>query len=156
MTARFSFTSPQFSVEFRGSEEFVNEQIGLVRNRIREVLRAGSDLPEEAAPAAAQGEGTGRSSLEDFYDRARTREGRGALQDSILIFARYMHDQQGKHEFSIEDLNFCFDLVNVRRPKSLANTLGILKRDRQLLHAGSRRGTYALTDRGLERVRRLL
>jgi hypothetical protein len=156
MSARFSFTSPRFSVEFRGSEEFVKEQIELVRGRIRECLRDGAGPKGPAkGSAAATAPGTGRSSLEEYYEKARTREGRGALQDSILIFAAYMHDHQGKHEFSIEDLNFCFDLLDIRRPKSLANTLGILKRDRQLLHGGSRRGTYALTEKGREKVNRL-
>ncbi|MCP5117862.1 MAG: TIM barrel protein [bacterium] len=54
------------------------------------------------------------------------------------------------------DLNFCFDLLNIQRPKSLANTLGILKRDRRLLHSGSRRGTYALAEKGNEKVARLI
>ena len=67
-----------------------------------------------------------------------------------------LQEEQGKHEFSIEDLNFCFDYLNLERPKSLANTLGILKRDRRLLHSGSQRGTYALAEKGLEKVRRLL
>ena len=82
-------------------------------------------------------------------------KGRGALQDSILIFAHYMLTHQSKHEFSIEDLNFCFDLLNIQRPRSLANTLGILKRDRGWLAKGSRRGTYVLTARGRERAEAL-
>jgi hypothetical protein len=153
--ARFSFTSPEFEVEFRGSEEFVSEQVALVRPRIRMVLSTLSqvEIPEGEALAASAAE---RPSLEEFYLKAKTREGRGALQDSILIFAHYMQAHQGKHEFSIEDLNFCFDLLNIQRPKSLANTLGILKRDRRLLHSGSRRGTYALSEKGQERVQRLI
>ena len=154
--ARFAFTSPKFSVEFSGSEEYVTEQIAFVHPRILEILRGGERPAEGAEPAPEAMPTTGTSSLEEYHSRARTREGRGALQDSILIFAQYMHEQQAKHEFSIEDLNFCFDLLNIRRPKSLANTLGILKRDRQLLHPGSRRGTYTLSEKGAERVRRLL
>ncbi len=159
MTARFRFHSPEFQVEFSGSEEFVADQIGLVRDRIRAILAA------EGAPAADAS--TAESGAPEPAPRpeppareecdlgAKTREGRGALQDSILIFAYYMQTYQGKHEFSIEDLNFCFDLLNIQRPKSLANTLGIIKRDRKLLHAGSRRGTYALSEKGIDRVRRL-
>ena len=152
--ARFSFVSPDFQVEFRGSESFVSEQIGLVRHRIRDVLaETGGVVPDAQSAPEAEG---GKTSLEVFYQNARTREGRGALQDSILIFASYMQAHQDKHEFTIEDLNFCFDLLNIRRPKSLANTLGILKRDRRLLHGGSRRGAYALSEKGKERARRLL
>ena len=154
-TARFIFFSPEFTVEFRGSEAYVREQVATVRPRILKVLTGDSTVEVgEAAPVA--GEMPAKSGLEEFYLRARTREGRGALQDSILIFAHYMQKKQGKHEFSIEDLNFCFDLLNIQRPKSLANTLGILKRDRRLLHSGSRRGTYTLAERGVERVKRLM
>ncbi len=152
--ARFCFNSPTLSVEFRGTEEFVKEQLDLVRGRIREVLLS-VPKAEPGDPPAEVAEAREAPTLEEFYLKAKTREGRGALQDSILIFAHYMMAHQGKHEFSIEDLNFCFDLLNIQRPKSLANTLGILKRDRRLLHSGSRRGTYSLADRGQERVKRL-
>ncbi len=151
--ARFSFISPDSRVEFRGSESFVSEQIALVHHRISEILaESGGVVDDEADPVAERG----KTSLEVFYQNARTREGRGALQDSILIFASYMQAHQNKHEFTIEDLNFCFDLLNIRRPRSLANTLGILKRDRRLLHGGSRRGAYTLSEKGRERARRLL
>jgi hypothetical protein len=152
--ARFSFDSPEFRVEFRGSESFVAEQVGLVKHRISEILSSVGGVDTDAVATPEQERG--KTSLEVFYQGARTREGRGALQDSILIFATYMETQQDKHEFTIEDLNFCFDLMNIRRPKSLANTLGILKRDRRLLHGGSRRGAYALSEKGKERARRLL
>jgi hypothetical protein len=152
--ARFSFTSPEFQVEFLGSEKFVSEQVDLVRHRIHQILaELGGVDPETVEPPRAA---PGKTTLEEFYLGAKTREGRGALQDSILIFASYMEKYQDKPEFSIEDLNFCFDLLNIRRPKSLANTLGILKRDRKLLHGGSRRGAYTLSERGQEKVRRLL
>ena len=155
--ARFLFFSPEFRVEFRGSDEFVREQVMLVTRRILTELCGGEFVPQAPDPAApATGKTPAPSGLEEFYLLARTREGRGALQDSILIFAHYMQKHQGKHEFTIEDLNFCFDLLNIQRPKSLANTLGILKRDRKLLHSGSRRGTYTLAERGAERVRRLM
>jgi hypothetical protein len=152
---RFAFASPSFSVEFRGTEEFVREQVDMVRSRIREIL-AVTPVPEGGEVPAEAPETEAAPSLEEFYLRAKTREGRGALQDSILIFAHYMLEHQGKHEFSIEDLNFCFDLLNIQRPKSLANTLGIIKRDRKLLHSGSKRGTYTLSDKGREKVNRLI
>ena len=147
--ARFHFESPELKVEFRGTEEFVTEQVDLVRKRIREILRSAPGADGEEAPADAP-TGEDAPTLEEFYLRAKTREGRGALQDSILIFAHYMLTHQGKHEFSIEDLNFCFDLLNIQRPRSLANTLGIIKRDRKLLHSGSKRGTYTLSDKELK------
>ena len=154
MNARFAFHSPEFSVEFHGSEEFVTAQIDLVRSRILNILREACGEPEEAVARTPEVEGE-KPTLEEYFHAARVREGRGALQDSILIFAHYMQAFKSKHEFSIEDLNFCFDLLDIQRPKSLANTLGIIKRDRKLLHSGSRRGMYSLSDRGMDKVKRL-
>lgn len=159
--ARFVFRSEEFEVEFRGAEEFVARQVDLVRDRIRRILvesgeSATTTEAEEAEAEAADAAATTRSPLEEFYLKARTREGRGALQDSILIFAWYILEHQKKREFSIEDLNFCFDMLNIQRPKSLANTLGILKRDRNWLESASKRGTYTLTTAGRERARTLV
>jgi hypothetical protein len=155
--ARFAFRAPGFEVEFRGTEAFVREQIDRVEARLRAAMKGAGTLPAEAAaPAAAAEEKKGGSPLEEFYLKAKTREGRGALQDSILIFAYYVIEHQRKTEFSIEDLNFCFDLLNIQRPRSLANTLGILKRDRGWLESASRRGTYTLTVKGRERVSGLI
>ena len=175
--ARFSFESPDFSVEFVGSSRFVTEQIRRVAPRVEGLLAgegvaaAGTtEIPAEPArsapvrerrPAAAspspapsaapaKKSGASTSPLEEFYRKSRTRDGRGALQDSILLFSWYLHERQGKPEFSIDDLNFCFGLLNIKPPKSLANTLGILRRDRGWLESGSRRGTYSLTKRGRE------
>jgi len=163
-TARFSFRAPGFEVEFRGTETFVKEQIRTVEARVRSAMRSvGGAAPaapakeaETEPPAPAEAKRKGGSPLEEFYLKAKTREGRGALQDSILIFAYYVIEHQKKPEFSIEDLNFCFDLLNIQRPRSLANTLGILKRDRGWLESGSRRGTYTLTVKGRERVSGLI
>lgn len=155
MQARFFFTSPEFTVEFEGAEEFVAEQIERVRARVRAIV-LGTDMIVDPPQTPDVIETPGATTLEAVFAKANIREGRGALQDSILVFANYLLKNQGKHEFTIEDLNFCFDLLEHRRPKSLANTLGILKRDRRLLHAGSQRGSYTLSDKGNELVRRLL
>jgi hypothetical protein len=74
----------------------------------------------------------------------------------ILIFAYFLREYRGKEEFGIENLNACFSLVGVTPPKSLANTMGIMKRAQKFFHAGSRRGQYALTDRGVAYVKRLV
>ncbi len=166
MTARFFFQSPEFSFEVQGPPEFVSEQVALVRTKIQGLL--GVAAPERAIPAATPpaapaeaapaptAPAAGVTALEQFYGAASAREGRGALQDSILIFAYYMQEKQNRPEFSIEDLNHCFQILSIRPPKSLANTLGILKRDRRLLQSGSRRGTYALSEKGLQRAKRCI
>ena len=74
----------------------------------------------------------------------------------ILIFAYFLREYRGKEEFGIENLNACFSLVGVTPPKSLANTMGIMKRSLKFFHSGSRRGQYALTDKGIAYVKRLV
>lgn len=92
----------------------------------------------------------------EFYKRARSREGRGALQETILIFAYYLRDLRGQAEFSIDQIASCFTLADATPPSSLANTLGIMKRTQHFFDAGEGRGRYVLTDKGAAYVRRLI
>jgi hypothetical protein len=160
--ARFQFVSKDLRLEFCGTPDYVNSQVDFFRAAIRRAL----GMPEPAAvpaPVLEGGEpsgpgenGPGRSALEEFMRRVRTRVGRGALQERILLFTYYLTDVKGRNEVGTEDINFCFDLLGLERPKSLANTLGIMKRNQELLDAGSRRGTYTVTDKGREQVQGLL
>jgi hypothetical protein len=159
--ARFKFKSKGLEVEFEGREDFLNAEIDHLKPALeRELSRvadASAAAPGAQAPAAtAAASDAGGPSLEDFYRRAKSREGRGALQEMILIFAYFLREYRGKEEFGIENLNACFSLVGVTPPKSLANTMGIMKRAQKFFHAGSRRGQYALTDRGVAYVKRLV
>lgn len=160
MGARFKFKSKGLEVEFEGREDFLNAEIDHLKPALeRELSRvadASAAAPGSQASAAAAGGDAGGPSLEDFYRRAKSREGRGALQEMILIFAYFLREYRGKEEFGIENLNACFSLVGVTPPKSLANTMGIMKRAQKFFHAGSRRGQYALTDRGVAYVKRLV
>ncbi len=162
--ARFQFAAKDLRLEFCGTTDYVNSQVDFFRAAIRRAL----GYPEREAPAAASAsgaspgaggaadEGSGRSALEEFLRRVRTRVGRGALQERILLFIYYLTDVKGRNEVGTEDINFCFDLLGLERPKSLANTLGIMKRNQRLLDAGSRRGTYTCTEKGRGQVQGLL
>jgi hypothetical protein len=157
-TVRFHFKSKDLEVEFEGGEEFVGGQIQHLRAAMEaEAQRAaGGAAKASSAEAGATATGGEAPSLEQFYRRAKSREGRGALQETILIFAYFLREYRGKDDFSIENLNACFSLVGVQPPKSLANTLGIMKRNQKFFHAGSRRGHYQLTEKGTAYVRRLI
>lgn len=162
--ARFQFAAKDLRLEFAGTTDYVNSQVDFFRAAIRRAL----GYPEREAPAPAAGAGSGagpsggadeaagRSALEEFLRRVRTRVGRGALQERILLFIYYLTDVKGRNEVGTEDINFCFDLLGLERPKSLANTLGIMKRNQGLLDAGTRRGTYNVTERGRAQVQGLL
>lgn len=112
--------------------------------------------PTSGAETAGNPGALENPTLEQFYRRARSREGRGALQETILIFAYFLKAYREKEEFSIESLNACFSLVGAAPPKSLANTLGMMKRTQKFFAAGSQRGHYTLTAAGTAYVKRLI
>lgn len=164
--ARFAFKSKGLEVEFEGGEDFLCAQIEHLKPAFERELKrlsagaAGAGAAAASADGSAAGDGNGgppgAPGLEDFYRRAKSREGRGALQEMIIIFAYFLREYRGKEEFGIENLNACFSLVGVTPPKSLANTMGIMKRAQKFFHSGSRRGQYALTDKGVAYVKRLV
>lgn len=162
--ARFQFAARDLRLEFSGTPEYVNAQVDFFRAAIRRALGYAEDeggapgsRSTAQGPGSAAGEGNGgRSALEDFMRKVRTRVGRGALQERILLFIHYLTSVKGRPEVGTEDINFCFDLLGLERPRSLANTLGIMKRNQGVLDAGSRRGTYCVTDKGREQVRGLI
>ena len=173
--ARFFFKGKDLEVEFEGRADFVTAQVEHFKAAFAAQQAAARPAPsapataaapaaaaapvspaaaETQAPAAAQS--SAEVSLEAFYKNAKSRNGRGALQETILIFAYFLHRHRGKEEFGIDNLNACFSLVGVTPPRSLANTLGIMKRNLKLFQSGSRRGTYTLTDKGTAYVKRLI
>jgi hypothetical protein len=164
--ARFRFKSKGLEVEFEGEDSFISAQIEHLKPAFeRELARMAAEASSAAGAAEAKaagaagasgGDASGAPSIEEFYRRAKSREGRGALQEMILIFAYFLREYRGKEEFGIENLNACFSLVGVTPPKSLANTMGIMKRVLKFFTSGSRRGQYALTERGVAYVKRLV
>jgi hypothetical protein len=157
--ARLHFRTKELEVEFEGRPDFITAQIEHMKPAIERELQR---LAKAAEPAAAPAETSvardppGTPSLEEFHRRARSREGRGALQETILIFAYFLREFRGKEEFGIENLTACFSLVGITPPKSLANTLGIMKRTQRFFAAGARRGQYSLTEQGVAYVKRLV
>jgi hypothetical protein len=164
--SRFQFSAGDLRLEFSGPAEYVNAQVELFRPALRRALGYADPVPAAGAAAAAGGgaaphpvaveDSAGRSALDEFLRRVRTRVGRGALQERILLFIYYLTEVKGRAEVGTEDINFCFDLLGLERPRSLANTLGIMKRNQELLDNGSRRGTYLCTDKGRGAVRGML
>jgi hypothetical protein len=142
----FRFTSEGVDLEFAGSEEFVERQL----QRFRHLLESAA-VPEAPRPAAAPPEVSGDAeSLENFCATRPVREGRGAIQDRILLFIHYLQKVHGKREVAGDDILWCFQQMGIVRPKNLHNALGILKRKLRHLDEGSRRGLYQLSAAGRE------
>lgn len=158
--ARFAFKGKDLEVEFEGRADFVSAQIEHFKSaflaRQAEALQAAAPAAPASAPAGGESKtASAEPNLEDFYKKAKSRVGRGALQETILIFAYFLRTRRNKEEFGIDNLNACFSLVGVAPPKSLANTLGIMKRNLKFFQSGTRRGTYTLTEKGLAYVKRM-
>src|SRR5688572_2090088 len=102
--ARFQFSAKDLRLDLAGTPEFVNSQIEFFRPALRRALGypetpapAPSSPGDGAAPQAGEG-GAGRSALEEFMRRVRTRVGRGALQERILLFIYYLTEVKGRNE----------------------------------------------------------
>ena len=148
----FRFAAEGVDLEFAGTEDFVEKQL----LRFRRYLEGAVGLPAEAPAAEAPAESSGgplvKESLDAFYAARPLREGRGAIQDRILLFICYLQKVQGKREVSGDDIQWCFQQLNIPPPKNLHNALGILKRKIKHLQEGSKRGLYALSPEGASYV----
>ena len=150
----FKFTAEGVDLEFAGSEEFVEKQVQRFRAFLEGAVGTQAKASGDGAAAtveAGEGEG-GAESLEAFYAARPTREGRGAIQDRILLFIYYLQHVQGKHAVSKEDISWCFQQVGLSTPKNLLNALGNMKRKLNYLQGGGRRGLYQLAPKGQQYV----
>ena len=118
----FKFTAEGVDLEFAGSEEFVEKQV----QRFRTFLEAAVG---ETAPTLDGSDGRRRPERAARPSRASTarrptREGRGAIQDRILLFIYYLQHVQGKQAVSKEDIGWCFKQVGLGTPKNLLQRAG--------------------------------
>ncbi|MFB3065453.1 MAG: hypothetical protein ACE10D_02965, partial [Planctomycetota bacterium] len=109
------------------------------------------DLDFQIMPSGAEG----TPSLADFYKSRRTRRGRGAIQEALLLFGFYLQAVEGNVEFSIEQVGGCFGVVGLDLPKNLHHAVGTLKRKHGWFEEGSKRGRYRVSSEGLKLVRPL-
>jgi hypothetical protein len=144
----FRFAAEGVDLEFAGSEDFVEKQLARFRRFLNSAVGAKEPEPVDE-PAEAQAP---KESLDQFAESRPVREGRGAIQDRILLFIYYLQKVQGKREVSGEDITWCFQQRNIPQPKNLHNALGILKRKIGYLQEGSKRGLYALSPEGVAYV----
>ncbi len=144
----FRFAAEGVDLEFAGTEDFVEKQLA----RFHRFLSQAVGAPEPEAPAAPEEPAAPKVTIDEFCDARPVREGRGAIQDRILLFIYYLHTYQGKREVSGDDITWCFQQRNITQPKNLHNALGILKRKIGYLQEGSKRGLYSLSPEGVAYV----
>lgn len=137
----FRFSAEGVDLQFAGTEEFVEKQLARFRPFLHSAV--GAPPPETASAPAAP-----KESLDAFYGARPLREGRGAIQDRILLFIYYLQRVQGKGEVSGDDIQWCFQQLGIPQPKNLHNALGVLKRKLKFLQEGTKRGLYSLSPAG--------
>jgi len=140
------FTTKEVTIELQGSEDFVERQIQFFRHYLE-------DQAPEAEPAQ-EDEGV-RLNLESFFQERASKAGRGAIQESLLLFGYYLEEVEGQSEFSIEQIGGCFGVVGRPLPKNLHHAVGTLKRKHRWFQEGSKRGYYRLSEQGRKLVKPL-
>ena len=141
----FKFTAEGVDLEFAGTEEFVERQV----KRFKQFLEGAVGLDGDAL-VQVPAEPTKPVTFEEFCAERPAREGRGAIQDRILLAVHYMKSVKGKRDVSGDDIVHTLRVNGWERPKNLHNALGILKRKIGHLQEGSRRGLYQLSPEGAE------
>jgi len=142
----FKFTAEGVDLEFAGTEAFVERQV----KRFRSFLEGAVGLDEPVATTTEPAEGSASpQSFAEFVETRPPREGRGAIQDRILLSIYFMNVVRKQRELGADDILFCFRQAGWQEPKNLHNALGILKRKIGHLQEGSRRGLYQLSPDGL-------
>lgn len=145
----FHVAADGVELEFAGTEAFVARQVERFRSFLERAigfvpLDGSAPAPAPGLPAAA---GNG-ASFEEFAEARQIREGRGAIQDRILLAIHHMEANVGRPGATTDDITTCFRQAGWDVPNSLHNHLGILKRKKGLLDDGAARGLYRLSDDG--------
>lgn len=146
--AAFRFESEGVVISLAGPEALVEAELARVRDRILDALNAAL-RSDAGAPTGAV------PTLAEFHGRVHGGEGRGAIQETILISAFHLQEHLGRDELTIDEIAACFDGLGLPPPSSLANALGTLRRTHGYFEKGSGRGRYVLTAKGRDHVRGL-
>lgn len=155
------FTSGEVTIVLQGSEDFVERQVRFFRHYLEGAAKNGAGAATASAPATTtltasaptNGADDSGSRLTSFFKARASRAGRGAIQESLLLFGYFLQEVDGQPEFSIEQLGGCFGVVGRPQPKNLHHAVGTLKRKQKWFQEGSRRGSYRLSERGRKLVR---
>lgn len=148
----FHVTADGVELEFEGTEEFVTRQVERFRGFLERAIGFGATGAVAAAAPTATPMAPSASivAFSDFAAANPVRDGRGAIQERILMAIYHMEHNVGRPGATTDDIAFCFSQAGWEEPGSLHNHLGILKRKKGLLDDSAGRGLYRLSDSGRE------
>ena len=93
----FKFTAEGVDLEFAGTEEFVERQVQRFRKFLEGAVGVGDEAGAEAGASAAA---PSQEGFAEFSAKRPVREGRGAIQDRILLSIYYMNAVKKKRDVS--------------------------------------------------------
>lgn len=163
----FRYSSPDLTVEIRGEEEFVREQIqcmgileriaGTLQPQQAEaaqaILNSGQVNVLPGAPAAAVA--TEAEDARTFFERCHARAGKGAHFDRVLLIGYWLEHVNGRKQFSKADIERTYEDIGLDLPKHLDQVIGSIRRDHGLFEQAGRVGRYRLTDEGIQGAKEL-
>jgi len=141
-------TASSTQIELTGSREFVQANLAALRES-GALKRCVPPVFQQRSGGNGNGDrGRSRTTIDGLLDSLGMDPRRSTATDLILAFGYYVTVVQRRPSFTVEDLEFHFATTGVRAPRSLANSLGTLKRKQNAVTPGDRRGTYQLTSQG--------
>ncbi|MCB9902555.1 MAG: hypothetical protein H6826_14515 [Planctomycetes bacterium] len=146
----FHVTADGVELEFEGTEEFVTRQVERFRGFLERAIgfAATGQATLEAPDVVAAHTPASIVAFSDFAAANPVRDGRGAIQERILMAIYHMEHNVGRPGATTDDISFCFSQAGWEEPGSLHNHLGILKRKKGLLDDSAGRGLYRLSAAG--------
>ncbi|HDD43607.1 MAG TPA: hypothetical protein ENG63_01920 [Candidatus Desulfofervidus auxilii] len=135
---RIGFTLEDLSWEIEGTEAFVKEEWGKIKDYLLEYLQAKlrSTTPTLVAINTRK--------LYEFYQQKNPR----SHLKTITVFAYYLKHFEGKEEFSQTDLRQCYQALGLTPPKVLTQAIRDVRSRYKYFNKGSKRGYYTISPLG--------
>ena len=157
---RVRLQTSRVELHFEGTEEVFERQ---VEPLLRHLARAGARRPASAPPSATSAPRAIREEAEAWEPEAlhfRTFRRQLATEpegtdERIAAYAFYLWNYEKRETFSATELAGCFRADGAEAPDDLEAPCSDLER-RRILQPAAHEGTWRLTPRGTNRVRKLL
>jgi len=133
---RIYLTMDDFILEIEGSETFVKEEWGKIRDYVFTYLKTRTKTTKSLSVDA--------NKLYEFYQQKNPRN----HLKTITVFAYYLKHFEGKKEFSQADLYQCYQAIGLTPPKVLAQAIRDVRSRYRYFIKGSKRGYYTISSVG--------
>lgn len=110
-------------IEAEGDKEFVEKHIEEFK---KEMPKIAKELPSKekvvVSEVAKEKVGLPEQSLGELYSQAQPQ----GNMETVLVFAYYLTEKEGKEQFKIADIRRCFNETQIREPGNLSRDMKTL------------------------------